>query len=264
MGGTAKGKLRLLVDLDGVLYRGDRALPGVVEFFDWARREGHAYMLVTNNSLRTQAEVAAKLGAMGLQVAPEHIITSAVATAEWLRTQAPGGARVQALGGPGLVQALFTAGSPFTPDWQSPEWLVLGQDFDITYRKLAEACLAVQRGARLVLTNPDTTLPTEAGLTPGAGAWQAVVTLVTGVRPHVIGKPEPAILQMALKLMPPDGEVVVVGDRLDTDILAGKRLGATTVLVLTGVSTREEAAVSEVMPDHIFADLPEMVREWGG
>lgn len=257
------GKLRLLVDLDGVLYRGDAALPGVPEFFEWARSNGHSYVLVTNNSLRTQAQVAAKLSAMGLAVEPEQIVTSAIATAQWLRAQAPEGARVQVLGGAGLMQALFSADSRFTPDWQTPEWLVIGQDLDITYQKLAGACLASQGGARLVLTNPDTSLPTEGGLTPGAGAWQAVVTLVTGAQPVVIGKPETAILQMALDLMPEEGEVVVVGDRLDTDILAGRRLGATTVLVLTGVSTRAEAQAGEMKPDLIFADLPDLVSNWG-
>ncbi len=256
-------KLRLLVDLDGVLYRGDAALPGVPEFFAWARSEGHSYMLVTNNSLRTQAQVAAKLGAMGLDVAPEEIVTSAVATAEWLREQAPDGAKVQVLGGPGLYQALFSPGSKFTPEFQRPDWLVVGQDLDITYQKLASACLAVQAGARVVLTNPDTSLPTEGGLTPGAGAWQAVISLVTGTVPVVIGKPETAILEMALRLMPPEGEVVVVGDRLDTDILAGQRLGATTALVLTGVSTRAEAEAAAHGPDLIFDDLPGMVRTWG-
>jgi 4-nitrophenyl phosphatase len=257
------GKLRLLVDLDGVLYRGDAPLPGVPEFFEWARAEGHEYMLVTNNSLRTQAEVAARLAPMGLHVEPERIVTSAIATREWLLTQAPEGARVQVLGGPGLLQALFYPGSPFTPDWQRPEWLAVGQDLDVTYHKLAAACLAIQRGARFVLTNPDTSLPTEAGLTPGAGAWATVIGLVTGARPVVIGKPETGILDMALKLLPPEGEVVVVGDRLDTDVLAGRRLGATTVLVLTGVSTRAEAESAEVRPDYIFQDLPQMVEHWG-
>lgn len=256
------GPLRLLVDLDGVLYRGMTALPGVGEFFQWAEAAGHAYLLVTNNSLRTQAEVAGNLQRMGVAVAPERILTSAVATSAWLRARAPNGARVQALGGSGLQQALFSPGSVFTPDWQSPEWLVLGQDFDITYQKLAAACIAVQNGAQFVVTNPDTTLPTEAGLTPGAGAWQAVVTLVTGVHPTVIGKPEPGIFETALSMMPAEGDVVVIGDRLDTDILAGHRLGATTVLLLTGVSTRGDVSAFPVQPDYIFEDLPDLVAQW--
>lgn len=258
----SRGRLRLLVDLDGVLYRGTTALPGVAEFFAWAEAEGHATMLVTNNSLRTQREVAGNLRRMGLIMEPERILTSAVATSAWLRAQAPEGARIQALGGSGLLQALFSPGSPFTPDWESPEWLVLGQDFDLTYQKLSAACIAVQKGARFVVTNPDTTLPTEAGLTPGAGAWQAVVTLVTGVQATVIGKPEPGIFETALTMMPAEGEVVVIGDRLDTDILAGHRLGATTALVLTGVSTRPEVAESPVKPDYIFEDLPDLVARW--
>ncbi|MDQ3328429.1 MAG: HAD-IIA family hydrolase [Chloroflexota bacterium] len=257
-----QGPLRLLVDLDGVLYRGATALPGVAEFFAWTEAAGHAFLLVTNNSLRTQAEVAGNLRRMGLTVEPDRILTSAVATRAWLDVQAPEGARVQALGGSGLIQALFSPGSQLTPDWESPEWLVLGQDFDITYQKLTAACIAVQNGARFVVTNPDTTLPTEAGLSPGAGAWQAIVTLVTGVQATVIGKPEPGIFETALAMMPPEGEVIVIGDRLDTDILAGNRLGATTALVLTGVSTRSDVDTFSVKPDYIFDDLPALVHSW--
>lgn len=263
MSAACDARLRLLIDLDGVLYRGDTALPGVPEFFSWLRAEGHSYALVTNNSTRTPVEVASKLERYGLEVEPGRIVTSAVATAEWLRTRCPDGARVQVLGGPGLLTALFGGDSRFEPDWVAPEWLVVGQDFDITYRKLTAACLAVQRGARFLVTNSDTTLPTEAGLTPGAGAWQAVITLVTGVEPVVIGKPETAILEMALHMMEPEGEVVVLGDRLDTDILAGQRMGVKTALVLTGVSTREEAERGEIQPDYTYDDLPEFMARWG-
>ncbi|MBA2363560.1 MAG: HAD-IIA family hydrolase [Chloroflexia bacterium] len=260
--GRPEGRLRLLVDLDGVLYRGTTILQGVAEFFAWAEAAGHSSLLVTNNSLRTQAEVSGNLRRMGLSVEPGGILTSAIATRAWLQAQAPEGARIQALGGSGLLQALFSPGSRFTPDWESPEWLVLGQDFDMTYQKLAAACIAVQNGARFVVTNPDTTLPTEAGLTPGAGAWQAVVTLVTGVQATVIGKPETGIFETALAMMPAEGAVVVIGDRLDTDILAGHRLGATTALVLTGVSTRADVDAYPVKPDYLFEDLPELVASW--
>lgn len=252
---------RFLLDLDGVIYRGDTALPGAPELVRWLDAAGHAWACVTNNAVRTPEEVAAKLAGMGISAGPERIVTSAVATAEWLARQAPEGARVLPLGGPGLVQALLAPGSRFTPDWRRPDWVAAGQDFEMTYGKLAAACLALGRGARLVLTNPDVSFPTEGGLTPGAGAWAAVLTLVTGVEPSaVIGKPEPSILEMALGLLPPVGRVVVVGDRLDTDILAGQRIGATTALVLTGVSTREEAERGPVCPDRIVADLHELVR----
>lgn len=247
--------LRLLIDLDGVLYRGRRALPGVRELFEWIEARGHSYSLVTNNSTRPPDEVAAQLRGFGLAVPPDHITTSALATARWLHERAGKGARVQVLGGPGLLQAIFDPALGFRPDWYSPEWLVAGSDFDLTYQKLTAACFAVQRGAQFIATNPDTTFPTEQGITPGAGAIQAVITLVTGIRPTVIGKPEPAIYEMALRTMPENGEVVVLGDRLDTDILAGQRLGLKTVLLLTGVSTREEAETGEIRPDFVFEDL---------
>lgn len=249
--------MRLLIDMDGVLYRGGSALPGLVSFFEWARQRGHAVALVTNNATSTQADFARKLAGMGVDVDPSDIMTSSVATARWLQREAPQGARVLVVGGPGLFQAVFAPGLGFEPEWREPEWVVAGADFDLTYAKLAAACLALQRGARFVGTNPDSTYPTEEGLTPGAGAVQAVLTLVTGKQPVIIGKPETPLLEMALEAMPSDvGEVVVVGDRLDTDILAGKRIGARTALVLTGVSTREQAAACELKPDLIAADLP--------
>jgi len=251
-------RLRLLVDMDGVLYRGGEMLSGVPEFFAWIEERGHGYMLVTNNATRTPEEVALALDGMGLSVSPEKIITSAIATAEWLRREAPSGARVHVLGGPGVMQAVYAPGSGFELDWSNPEYVVVSQDFDITFQKLAAACFAVQRGARLVATNPDTTFPTERGLVPGAGAWQLVVELVTGVEPVVIGKPGTAILEMGLRAIEGDGEVLVVGDRLDTDILAGVRLGVSTALVLTGVSTREEAKTGEIKPTLIAENLPEL------
>ena len=254
---------RWLIDMDGVLYAGDAPLPGVQAFFRWLEDGGHAYALVTNNAWRTVEELASKLRGLGLEVPPERIVTSPIATVQWLRERAPEGARVQAVGGPGLWRALYGPGSPFVPDWDRPDWLVVGLDMDVTYRKLSEACRAVQQGARFVATNPDTTLPSERGLVPGAGALQAVITLVTGVEPVVIGKPETAILEMALRAMPPEGEVVVLGDRLDTDILAGNRLGVRTALVLSGVSTAREAEESEIRPTHVFEDLPDLMRRWG-
>ena len=257
-------KLRLLVDMDGVLYRGSAVLPGVAQFFEWIRSRGHSYTLVTNNATRTPAEIALRLQGMGLSVPVERIITSAIATAEWLRTEAPRGARIQLLAGPGTFQAIFTPRNGFEPDWLEPEYVVVSQDFDLTFQKLASACLAVQRGARLVATNPDTTFPTPEGLVPGAGAWQMVVSLVTGVQPVIIGKPETAILEMALSTMEGDGEVVVIGDRLDTDILAGIRMGVTTALVLTGVSTRDEVEQGEIKPDLICEDLTQLTEQLDG
>lgn len=255
-------RLRLLIDLDGVLYRGKAALPGVSEFFDWIRANNHSYSLVTNNATRTPKGVAKQLEEYGIAVAERDIMTSAIGSARWLRGQTPDGARVQALGGPGLFQALYGPEGRFTPDWSEPEWVVAGLDQDLTYSKLTNACLAIQRGAKFVATNPDTTLPTEEGIVPGAGSIQAVISLVTGTTPVVIGKPEPVLYEMALRSMDCDGDVIVIGDRLDTDILAGQRINATTALVLTGVSTREQAERGDIKPDYIFENLNDMVRNW--
>ncbi len=255
-------RLRLLVDMDGVIYRGGRALPGLTEFFEWISTEGHAYMLVTNNASRSPEEIAVQLHGMDIHVPSERIVTSAMATAVWLREQAPERARVLCIGGSGLWKELYGNDSAFVPDDADPEWVVVGLDRNVTYARMAAASLAVQRGARYVATNPDLTFPAEDGLLPGAGALQAVITLSAGVQPVVIGKPEPKLFEMSLRLMPDSGEVVVLGDRLDTDIEAGMRIGARTVLLLTGVSTRAEAATGDVRPDEIYSDIPEMLRHW--
>lgn len=255
--------LRLLIDMDGVIYRGKRPLPGLDHFFEWIRSMGHSYFLVTNNSTRTPAEVVHQLKGFGLDIPPDRIMTSALATAKWLREQSPNGAGVQVIGGPGLLQAVFAAENEFTPDWASPDWVVVGLDQDVTYQKLKDACLSIRKGARFVATNPDTTLPTEEGIVPGAGAIQALITTVTGVQPVVIGKPETILYKMALRLMPEDGgEVVAIGDRLDTDILSGNRIDAKTVLVLTGVSSREDVRNGDIEPDLIFEDLNDLVDNW--
>ncbi|ACZ41960.1 HAD-superfamily hydrolase, subfamily IIA [Thermobaculum terrenum ATCC BAA-798] len=252
--------LRFLIDLDGVIYRGNTLLPGSKEFLEKISSAGYPYALVTNNSTRTPKQVAEKLHGLGIRVDENRIVTSAIATAKWLCKQAPSGARVMVVGAAGLFEAIFTPENRFVPDWDNPEWVVAGTDFDITYNKLKMACLAIQKGANFVATNLDTTYPSEEGLIPGAGALLGVITAVTGKKPIVIGKPEPNLYRIALDFLPPDGEVIVIGDRLDTDIEAGKRLGFTTVLVLTGVSTQKDIIASQCKPDYVFNNLYDLLQ----
>lgn len=251
----------LLIDLDGVLYRGDSALPGAEPFIHWLNAHGISYRLVTNNSTLTPAQYVAKLAAMGVHVEANAVFTSALATARYFETQQQTDLRVFVIGEHGLVQALTDIGMTITDD--SPDWVAVGLDRHVTYERLATAALALGAGARFLGTNPDASFPTEAGLVPGAGALQALLTTTTGVRPVVIGKPQPLMLQLAMRDLNSTAEnTAMLGDRLDTDIEAGHRLGLRTILVLTGVSRRADIETSGIRPSLVVEGLPQLQREW--
>lgn len=254
-----------IVDMDGVLYRGDQPLPGLVEFVDTAGRRGVPYVFVTNNSMRTVADYVVKLAGLGARVAPERIITSGTAVAEYAVEHYPRGTRVYVLGMPALEQVIFNDQTGFVHDAEAPELVISGSDFSLTYEKLKIATLAIRRGAAWVATNPDTTLPVENGLWPGAGAILAALRASTDAEPLVVGKPEPVMMLQALKRIGvAPAAAVMVGDRLDTDIVGGIRAGMTTALVLTGVETPETVAAQSIKPDYILRDLAELVEQtWG-
>lgn len=245
-------------DMDGVLYRGDEALPGVGDLLNALTLREIGYMLATNNSMATAAEYVEKLARMDIDVPEESILTSAMATRDYLRETLPEDAGIFVIGMPALRTQLFrdTAFRAIQYGEEVPDAVVVGLDKTFTYEKLLMANQAIRAGARFVATNADATLPTEAGLVPGCGSIVAAIATASGHIPTVIGKPEPLLLQMAserLGVAPADS--VMVGDRLDTDILAGARAGMLTVLVLTGVSTRDEIAEAPVLPDLVFTDL---------
>lgn len=248
-------------DMDGVLYVGTRALPGVQVLFDALALRDRRIMLATNNSMATPELYVDKLAAMGVRVAPEEILTSAIATRDYLLKTLPPGSGLFVIGMPALREQLF-ADVPFHPvqyGEEAPTALVVGLDRAFTYDKLVAATAAVRAGARFIATNADATLPTENGLIPGAGSIVAAIRVASGVEPTVIGKPETPLLEMALARMAVEPlDAVMVGDRLDTDILAGNRAGMLTALVLTGVSTRAEIAASAVKPDIVADDLPSL------
>jgi 4-nitrophenyl phosphatase len=216
------------------------------------------YMLATNNSTATAANYVEKLAKMNVHVPVESILTSAMATRDYLVEVFPNGGGIYAIGAPALREQLFTD-SPLRPvqyGEEQPAAVVMGLDKQFTYDKLAAAHAAILAGAKLVATNADATLPTEAGLVPGCGSIIASVATSTSQQPIVIGKPEPLILQMASERLGVDAsDCVMIGDRLDTDIIAGERAGMLTVLVLTGVSTRDDVASAPVKPDLVFTDL---------
>jgi len=242
-------------DMDGVLYRGEQPLPAAAELVAELEKRGIGFVMVTNNATKTPEEYAAKLARMGMTVPAERIVTSAIATRDWMRQRYEPGTTVYVLGMAALQQAIYDGGY-FVPAGRDAQVVVNGADFTLTYEKLKIATLAIRAGADWIATNADRTFPSEEGLIPGSGAIVAALQAATDRAPIVIGKPEPAMVLRAADLLgvPPD-QLLVVGDRLDTDILAGQRAGSLTALVLTGVSTLTDVRASTVQPDIVLDDL---------
>ena len=263
MPGTELTQLRsLIIDMDGVLYRLNTPVAGAAEFLQFLRRSGRRFLLVTNNSTLTVAQYVAKLAGMGIAAGEDDILTSAEATAQYLASVAPPGTRVYVIGEHGIRVALEKRGFVLADD-TDVAYVVAALDRQLTYDKLKTAALAIRAGARFIGTNPDRTLPTEAGLIPGARAIQAALEVATGTPPLIIGKPEPAMLQLALQKLRAEPETTaIIGDGLETDIPGGHRLGLTTILVLTGVTTPEQLARSALQPDLVYPDIATLHRAW--
>lgn len=251
----------LLIDLDGVLYRGNTPLPDANRFMKWLRDQQIGFRLVSNNSTLTPDQYSEKLGAMSIDVRPGEAFTSAMAAARYLQSQ--GGAECSAyvVGQTGVIEALREIGIRLTDE--RPDWVVVGLDRAVTYEKLSAASLAIEAGARFLGTNPDTSFPTEKGLEPGAGAIQAAITATTGVRPIIVGKPEPAILRLAMADMGArEDDTAVLGDRLDTDIAGAAAVHLPSILVLTGVSRRSDLEGSKYRPNLVVDDLAALIATW--
>ena len=251
----------LIIDMDGVLYRGDEAIPGTKGFLRFLREQSISFVLATNNSTRTPQQYVDKLSSMGVLVHAEEILTSAQATAGYLAIVAPPGTRVFVIGQDGLQAALREEGFALAED--DVEFVVAGMDFGICYERLAEATLLIRAGAQFVGTNPDLTFPNERGIVPGAGSLLAFLEAATGVTPTVIGKPGTAMMEQALALMnAAAGTTAMLGDRLETDILAGQRAGLPTLLVLSGITDEALLAASPIQPDLIFRDVGHLHAVW--
>lgn len=256
------GDLRsLLIDMDGVLWRGDETLPGVTDFFDFLDKENLSFILVTNNATRRSDHTINRLAGLGVKVQPSQVLTSAEATARWVKTNLPGVSKIVVVGEQALIDELTQAG--FSIVQENADAVVVGLDRGLTYDKLSRAALEIRAGAKFIATNTDLTLPTEKGLVPGSGSIVAALVAATGVEPVVIGKPFRPMFSLALDSLHTAPEsTAMLGDRLDTDIDGASRAGLKTILVLTGVSTRLEAETNPIRPDFIFADLPELIDAW--
>jgi 4-nitrophenyl phosphatase len=251
----------VILDMDGVMYRGLTALPGAGDLITFLEQNGINYLLVTNNSTLSPAQFVQRLARMGITVPEARVMTSGGATAAYLATIAPPGTTVNVIGEPPLIEQLEKRG--FVLAGREARYVVVGWDKGINWEKLKTACLAIRDGATFIGTNPDKTYPLEKDIIPGAGSLIAALVAATDVQPIVVGKPEPIILRQALEWLGAKAEdTVAIGDRLDTDILGGVRAGIPTIMVLTGISTREEAARYIVQPDVIYPDLPALLQAW--
>ncbi len=250
-----------MLDMDGVLWRGERPLPGLIELFAFFEEEHIPFALVTNNSTNTVELFLNKLERMGARAAPEQIVTSAFATTEYLKTTFGSDVRVHTVGEVGLHEAMLEAGYPQV--MSDADVVVVGMDRDLTYEKLRRATYLIRQGARFIGTNDDLTFPLPDGLAPGTGSILASLKASTGQNPLVIGKPEPYLFEMALRRLGTSAQqTLMVGDRIETDILGAQRAGLRTALVLSGVTTREAALASEIQPDLMFEDIVALRQAW--
>lgn len=239
-----------ICDMDGVIYHGNRLLGGVVEFVDWLKRENKRYLFLTNSSERSPVELKQKLGRMGLDVDETHFYTSALATAKFLARQSPG-CSAYVIGAPGLLNALYDAG--VTMNDVSPDYVVVGETSHYNYDSISHAVAHIRAGARLIATNPDITGPSEDGIVPACGSLVAPIELATGCRAYFVGKPNPLMMRTGLHMLGVhSGEAVMIGDRMDTDIIAGIETGLDTVLVLSGVTSPEDVKTFPYRPKYIL------------
>ncbi len=249
----------LLFDMDGVLYKGDEILQGVLEGLAYFERTGRSILYVTNNATRTPAMFVDKLAAMGIVAGEEQVLTSADATGGWMARNVPAGSKVQLIGQAGVWTALLARGFKPANKPQDADFVVVGMDFHLDYRKCAEATLAIKAGARFIATNEDATFPSEEGEIPGAGAIVALLKTATGVDPEVIGKPYPGMFEEAMaRLQLPADSCLMIGDRYETDIKGAQALSMWTAGVCTGVTSHTEFLAQERPPNFVFADMPDL------
>lgn len=247
----------LVIDMDGVLWTGDTALPGLENFIVGLRRRGVRFMLATNNNTQTPAGFAEKARRLGAVVRPEEVITATTATIHYLRGRYPAGTPLYAIGEKPLKDQLEQAG--YVLNDQSAAAVIAALDRNLSYEMLKRATLLIRAGAAFIAPNPDVVYPTPEGLVPGSGMVLAALEATTGCRPLIIGKPEAGIFRMALDRMGlAPADCASLGDRLDTDIAGGQRAGLKSILVLSGVTTAADLAASSLQPDWVFSGLSEL------
>ena len=254
-----RNKQGYISDMDGVIYHGNCILPGVKEFVDWLYKEDKPFLFLTNSSERSPLELRQKLSRMGLDVDESHFYTSALATAKFLAEQAPG-CSAYVIGAPGLVNALYDAG--ITMNDVNPDYVVVGETDSYNYNMIIKAVQLINKGARLVGTNPDMTGPSEMGIIPACQALVAPISLATGKTPYFVGKPNPLMMRTGLKMLNVhSADAVMIGDRMDTDIVAGMESGLMMTLVLSCASNLDNIKVFSYRPSIILNGVGDIARK---
>jgi NagD protein len=248
-----------LMDMDGVLIHEQSMVPGADRFLARLRELGRPFLVLTNNSMYTQRDLAARLRGTGLEVPEEAIWTSALATASFLHDQRPNGTAF-VIGEAGMTTALHDAGYTLTD--RSPDYVVLGETRTYSFERLAVAIRLILNGARFIATNPDPTGPTPDGPLPATGSVAALISRATGVEPYFVGKPNPLMMRSALNAIDAHSETsAMVGDRMDTDVVSGLEAGMHTVLVLTGITKRDETERFPYRPSRIVDSIADLIDE---
>ncbi len=248
-----RDKKGFICDMDGVIYHGNKILDGVSDFIDWMNQTGKNYLFLTNSSERSPLELRQKLQRMGLDVGQEHFYTSALATASFIASQAPG-CTAYVIGEAGLLNALYDQG--ITINDVNPDYVVVGETRNYNYESIIRAVRYIQKGAKLIGTNPDLTGPTESGVIPATRALVAPIELATGKQAYFVGKPNPLMMRTGLKLLGcGNDETAIIGDRMDTDIIAGIESEIDTVLVLSGVTQPDMINAFAYRPKYIFENV---------
>jgi NagD protein len=253
-----RNKEGFIIDMDGVIYHGNRILPGVIDFLNWLEESGKQYLFLTNSSERTPKELHEKLERLGINVGEEHFYTSALATASFLSSQIPNGS-AYIIGDAGLIHAMYSVG--YSVNNVSPNYVVVGDTHSYNFEKVELAVNLVLRGAKLIGTNPDVCGPVENGITPSTKALIAPIEIATGRKAYYVGKPNPLMMRIALKKLGVKREnAIVIGDRMDTDVRCGLESELETLLVLSGITAENEIDNFPYRPQFVLNGVIDLVR----
>ncbi|MCG8311169.1 MAG: HAD-IIA family hydrolase [Cytophagales bacterium] len=251
-------KKGFICDMDGVIYHGNKVLPGVKEFIEWLQKEKKRFLFLTNSSERSQRELQDKLSRMGILVDKAHFYTSALATASFLHSQKPKGSAF-VIGEAGLLNALYDLG--YRMNNVDPDYVVMGEARSYSYEKIEQAVNLVRNGAKLIGTNPDVNGPIENGIAPATAALIAPIEIATGKKAYFVGKPNPLMMRSALKkLQCQREETVIIGDRMDTDIIAGIESEIDTCLVLSGITSKSEIDQFAYGPHFVLNGVGDIIK----
>ena len=256
---SLRNKTGYICDMDGVIYHGDRLVKGAKQFVDWLKTENKKFLFLTNSSAKSPKELRQKLARMGIDVAEDDFYTSGQATASFLAEQNPGSG-VYVIGESGLINALHDAGLHI--DNVNPEYVVVGESRTYNFEQIELAVHFVLNGAKLIATNSDLTGPSEKGIVPACKALVAPIELTTNRKAYFIGKPNPLMMRHAIKKIGcRREETLIIGDRMDTDIIAGIESEIETALVLSGITKKEDLALFPYQPDHILEKAADILLD---